>query len=181
MKLRLLPLGACCAIALAGCVSAPTVTSTPAGASPATVPAKAPAQVAVTGDTLTITGDSSGEKVAITLVHVYQHEAAGEFETPDPGDHFASVQLRYRNTGTATFSDAVANEVQVTDAQGQSYDSDIADGVGCQQFPDTETLSPGSLGLGCVLFELPAGHKIVQVQVALDSGMASDHGQWKVG
>ena len=177
--MRVLPLlaSSAAALAVAGC-AATSVTSTPSANSPASAaPATAKAQAHV-GDTIVLAGNSPGEKMAVTLVKVYPHEAPGEFETPDPDDKYASVQLRLRNTGTAAFSDSVSNEVKVIEGKGQSYEATIATGVGCTQFPGTETIAPGQSGLGCVVFQIPDSARIAEVQVALDSGFASQTGEW---
>jgi hypothetical protein len=181
--MRILPLLSvpAAALVMTAC-AAPSVTTTPAASPPpAAVPAAAASSAAHAGSTISLAGNGPGEKLAVTLVKVHQHVAATEFETPGRGHRFASVQLRVRNTGTGSFSDSMSNEVVVVDQKGQSYDAAIATGVGCPQFADTEKLAPGDSGLGCVVFEVPRSSRIVKVQVTMDSGEASQTGEWTVG
>ena len=48
-------------------------------------------------------------------------------------------------------------------------------------FPGTENIARGSSGLECIVFEVPDSAKIAEVQFTLDSGFASQTGQWNVG
>jgi hypothetical protein len=176
--MRVLPSLAAAAILVSGCATHTIATAPSASSQAGATPAVAGAQAGV-GDTIVLSGNSSGEKVAVTLVRVYQRDAPAQFETPDAGDRYASVQLRYRNVATAAFSDAVSNEVTVVDGKGQSYQSTIATGVGCTQFPGTEDIPPGQTGLGCVVFQVPDSARIAEVQVTLDSGMGPQTGEWK--
>jgi hypothetical protein len=168
------------ALSLTAC-GTPTVTSSPSsGASSGDASGSAAKPSAHVGSTIDLTGNASGEKLAVTLVRLHRRVSGSEFETPQPGDRFAGIQLRLRNVGTATFSDSVSNDVVVFDKKGQSYESTIASSVGCTQFASTERLAPGESGLGCVLFEVPVSAKIARVQVTLDSGFADQTGEWKV-
>ena len=47
-------------------------------------------------------------------------------------------------------------------------------------FPASENIAAGASGLGCIVFEVPKAAKITAVQFTLDSGMASQTGQWDV-
>jgi hypothetical protein len=87
----------------------------------------------------------------------------------------------YASHPQAAYSDAPSNGAEVTDSSGQSYESSLDDTVsGCQDFPATENIAPGSSGLGCIVFEVPKAAKITQVQFTLDSGMGPQTGQWDV-
>ena len=164
-----------------------TVTTGTAGqadSSPSGTPSassSASSSPALVGSTLTLTGNDPGEKMAVTVTRVIRHaEPADEFSTPDPGKRFYAVQFRLHDAGSAAYSDSPSNGAAVVDADGQSYESTSYDVTGCQSFPGTENIAAGDTGLGCIVFEVPAGTKITKVQFTLDSGMGPDTGQWDV-
>lgn len=153
-----------------GTASASNSASNSASSSPARV-----------GSTLTLTGNDPGEKMAVTITRVISHaQPADEFSTPDPGKRFYAVQFRLADTGTTAYSDSPSNGAAVVDADGQSYESTLYDVAGCASFPGTENIAAGDRGLGCIVFEVPAGAKITKVQFTLDSGMGPQTGQWGV-
>jgi hypothetical protein len=135
--------------------------------------------VAKIGSTLDLTGNSSGEKMAVTPVKVINRAHGGSFFTPDHGKRFYAVQFRLKNIGSATYNDSPSNGAQVVDSAGQSYQSDLSDVHNCQSFPGSETIAPGDTGLGCIVWQVPKHAHIAKIQFALDSGFASDTGQWK--
>jgi hypothetical protein len=135
------------------------------------------------GTAIALTGNGSGEQMAVTVTKVIGDAEPGDEITSAPsGDRLYAVQFRLADTGSAAYSDAPSNGAEVTDSTGQSYDASLMDSAaGCASFPGTENVAPGSSGLGCIVFEVPASAKITQVQFTLDSGMGPDTGQWHVG
>ncbi len=135
------------------------------------------------GSAITLTGNDVGEQMAVTVTKVIKSPKPGdEFTIPKAGDRLYAVQFRLKDTGTAAYSDSPSNGSQVTDSKGQSYDASLADtAAGCTSFPGSETIAPGSSGLGCVVFEVPKSDKITEVQFTLNSGFGPDTGQWNVG
>jgi len=140
-------------------------------------------QTAGIGTAITLTGNTSGEKMAVTVTKVIANAQPGdEFTSAPAGDRLYAVQFRLSDSGSAAYSDAPSNGAAVVDSKGQSYESAVADtAVGCPSFPATENVAPGASGLGCIVFEVPASAKITQVQFTLDSGMGPDTGQWAAG
>ena len=159
-----------------------TVTST--GQASSTSASSAPASAANPagiGSAITLTGNSSGEQMAVTVVTVFRHaQPASSFDAPDAGDRLYAVQFRLTDTGTAAYSDAPSNGATVVDASGQSYQSSLDNAAECQSFPGTENIAPGASGLGCIVFEVPRTAIITGVQFTLDSGMGPQTGQWDV-
>jgi hypothetical protein len=143
--------------------------------------AQSPATARV-GSAITLSGNSSGEQMAVTVVKVISSASPGdEFTSAPAGDRLYAVQFRLRDTGTAAYSDAPSNGAAVTDSKGQSYQAGLADTAsGCPAFPGTENIAPGSTGLGCIVLEVPEKAKITAVQFTLDSGMGPQTGQWDV-
>ncbi|MGH3119720.1 MAG: DUF4352 domain-containing protein [Streptosporangiaceae bacterium] len=158
------------------------VGSTPSATSSSTASASSSASsTAKVGSTITLTGNSSGEKMDVTVTRVISHaQPADQFFTPDPGKRFYAVQFRLADTGTAAYSDSPSNGAAAVDAAGQSYQATIGDVAGCESFPGTENIAAGDKGLGCIVFQVPDGAKITKVQFTLDSGFGPDTGQWDV-
>ena len=159
-----------------------TITTGQAGAtSSGTASAKASGAPAQVGSAITLTGNNTGEQVAVTVVQVVTDaQPATDLDDPPSGDRLYAVQFRLHDTGSAAYSDSPSNGAAVVDSAGQSYQSGIEDAAGCQAFPGTENIAPGSSGLGCVVFEVPVSAKITQVQFTLDSGFGPQTGQWDV-
>lgn len=144
--------------------------------------AQAPATARV-GSAITLSGNDSGEKMAVTVTKVISSASPGdEFTSAPAGDRLYAVQFRLDDTGSAAYSDAPSNGAEVVDSSGQSYESSITDAAsGCASFPGTENIASGASGLGCIVFEVPKAAKITEVQFTLDSGMGPQTGQWDVG
>jgi Domain of unknown function (DUF4352) len=161
----------------AGGPSAP-VTSPAAASSPATT---APPTGGAVGSTIPLTGLKSSERMAVTIVKVIADaRPATSFDAASHGKRLYAVQIRLQNIGTAPYSDAPSNSAVITDNLGQSYQASFSNVQDCQSYPGSENIAAGSTGLGCVVFEIPAGVKITGVQFTLDSGFADQTGHWKV-
>jgi hypothetical protein len=140
------------------------------------------AKTAGIGSAITLSGNSSGEQMAVTVTKVITSAAPGdEFTSAPAGDRLYAVQFSLRDAGRAAYSDAPSNGAAVVDSAGQSYEAAIADTVaGCTTFPATENIAPGASGLGCIVFEVPKAANIKKVQFTLDSGFGPQTGQWNV-
>ena len=136
-----------------------------------------------TGSAITLSGNSSGEQMAVTVTRVIGHASpSDEFTSAPAGDRLYAVQFRLRDSGSAAYSDSPSNGAAVTDSSGQSYQAAIGDDVrDCTLFPAVVNIAAGSSGLGCIVFEVPEKAKITGVQFTLDSGMGPQTGQWNVG
>ena len=160
-----------------------TVTTGQTAASPSVSGSKAakPGGAAKVGSTITLAGNGSGERIAVTVTKIYRHaQPASSFDDPDTGDRLVAVQFRLTDTGSAAYSDSPSNGAEVVDASGQSYQSALNDAANCPSFPGTENIAPGASGLGCIVFEVPQAAVISKVQFTLDSGMGPQTGQWNV-
>jgi Domain of unknown function (DUF4352) len=157
-------------------------TGTPGTSGQTAAAAQAPATARV-GSAITLSGNDSGEKMAVTVTKIISSASPGdEFTSPPAGDRLYAVQFRLDDTGSAAYSDAPSNGAAAVDSSGQSYESSITDtATGCTSFPGTENIAPGASGLGCIVFEVPEAAKIIGVQFTLDSGMGPQTGQWDVG
>jgi hypothetical protein len=168
------------AVALAGC-AAHTVQTTGSGGSTSKAGLASSAKAGVE-TAITLSGNSSGEKMSVTVVKVIGDATGDDYTSPQAVNRLYAVQFRLRDTGSAAYSDSPSNGAEIVDSTGQSYESAPGDTVsGCVPFPATVNIAPGAAGLGCIVFEVPVKAKITGVQFTLDSGMGPQTGQWKVG
>jgi hypothetical protein len=158
-----------------------TAGSSSAG-TPGTTASRAAAKTAGIGSAITLAGENSGEQMTVTVVKVIASASENDGLSLVPaGDRLYAVQFRLADTGSAAYSDAPSNGAAAVDSAGQSYQAGLETVSGCQSFPATENIAPGSSGLGCIVFEVPTAAKITQVQFTLDSGFGPQTGQWNVG
>ena len=133
------------------------------------------------GSAIVLTGNTSGEKMAVTAVKVFGHpRAASDFDTAQQGDRLYAVQFRLVDTGSVVYSDAPSNGAAVVDASGQSYRASLDNVADCDSFPAADHIAAGDSGLGCIVFNVPAAARITLVQFTLDSGFGPQTGQWEV-
>ena len=160
---------------------APAAPTTPPSTAPPATPQSGGQQQAQVGDTLDLTGNDTGSRVAVVVTRVVDPApAADDILTPSPGDRFVSVQFRLHNVGSAAYADSPSNGAAVVDSSGQGYDGTAYDTTAGPSFPANEHVAPGGTALGYVTFEVPNGVRLALVQFTLDSGFADDTGQWTV-
>lgn len=135
------------------------------------------------GQALTLYGFQSGEKMSVTLTKVIPAARPGDqFSAPGAGDQLYAVQFRLANTGSVAYNDSPSNGTKIVDSAGKSYSPTfIVDSVsGCPMFAAVEQIAAGGSQQGCLGFQIPATAKITAVRFTLDSGLASQTGQWSV-
>ncbi|MEU4347018.1 DUF4352 domain-containing protein [Streptomyces sp. NPDC023838] len=164
--------------------SSPPVSRTPAQETPDTEqpsPTQSRASSATAGNTLDLTGNNDGEKLAVTVVKVVDPAGAkNQYSSPDASMRFVAVQFRLKNTGTAVYNDSPSNGAKVVDTQGQQFDATYGDTNAGPAFPGSVTIAPGDTGLGFITFEVSVASKIAKVQFAMNSGFSGNTGQWTV-
>lgn len=188
-RLLVLALAMLLAITVAACgdkeVATTPETSPPAQTTttpeqPSSTPSDTPS-VAAVGDTINLTGQEEGERVAVTVVKVVDPaKPENEFSSPDAGMRFVAVQFRLKNIGTQVVDESPGNGAKIRDTQGQQFNETFADTAAGPGFGGSVTLTPGDTALGFLVFEVPTDSKIDRIQFALASGFARNIGQWRV-
>jgi hypothetical protein len=180
------------ALTLAGCQStATTVNTTPAGTSaapaahasvkgaPAT--SAAPKKAGV-GSAIDLRDKLSGDALQVTLVKIVDPaKSTNQFLTPDAGTRYVAVQFRIVNKGKTVYSDDPQLEAKAKDALGESFDPELAaiTSAGVALDPGLK-LAPGDTALGFLVFQVPTGKKITQVQYSA-SLFGGTVAQWTIG
>ena len=142
--------------------------------------ALAPMSDSKVGDTLSLTGTNSGERLDVTVVKVVDPAGARQYDHPSSGDRFVSVQFKLKNTGTAVYKDSPSNGATVIDKDGQRFSASLNNSTAGPSFPGSVTISARKTALGFMTFEVPTASRVVTVQFAMDSGFSDDVGEWQV-
>lgn len=178
MKKTLFLLPALITLGLTAC--APTeVTSSP-DEQPATAPQTQETQgkQAKIGDTITLKGSESELKLAVTVVKFAQSaKSKDEYSGPEPGERFAAVQITLKNVGSIAYDDSPDNGAKLIDDEDQQYDAGLGE-VALGPSLGSVRLAPGSTRKGYMVFSVPKDAKISKFQFTLDSGFASQSGEW---
>ncbi|MEU9607961.1 DUF4352 domain-containing protein [Streptomyces sp. NPDC048057] len=156
--------------------------SQPADSPSATATTPAPAKAAKVGDAITITGQSDGEQVQVTLKKVADPaKSADEFFKPDAGKRWVGAQFEIVNTGTADYDDSPGNGSQIADAQGQRFETTFAEITAGPSMTSSAKVKPGAKVLGWLVYEVPKGAKLASIQFSMNSGFADETAEWKLG
>ena len=135
-------------------------------------PAVTPAAV---GSTITLEG--TRHRVAVTLTALADPAPPEQYVAPDPGLRLVAVQLRLVNVGTSVYRDSPSNGAKLIDAANQQFASTV---MGSSVGPrlGSPTIAAGDTRLGWVTFQVPEAASPVRFTLALDSGFASQTGDW---
>jgi hypothetical protein len=109
--------------------------------------------------------DSSNNEMTVTLMSV-QDPATGadQYTTPDNGKRF--VAARFKIVGkSGTFSDDANSNATVIGSDSQTYQADFSNVKGCTNFNSgSYTVTAGQTSIGCVVFQVPKGVKVAQIE-----------------
>jgi hypothetical protein len=158
---------------LAGCGGSTKVAKTP-GAGPGSAtgltslpterltPTAAP--VGRIGSALAVSTDD--EQLKVQLVQIIDPGTATPRLALAAGTRVVALKLVIADAGTLAVTDDADADTLVKGSNHQSYSAlEFADAVGCTNFDaGSFTLVPGSNTTGCVLFEIPTGVRVSQVQ-----------------
>lgn len=154
--------------------SAGEATTAPSSTSTETT-APAPAGPAGVGDSITIAGQSDGENARVKLLQV-QRWAGDEFLKPDKGQAMWTVRVQITNAGSVVLDDCGPNMVKLvmnSDEEAQTYFGRKPD-LSCFK------LGAGKKRVGWLTFQAPKALKPASVQIALNSGFATDVAEFSV-
>lgn len=173
-------------IALAGALAGATMGAKGCETSTKTTPSGnggggAP-QTAKLGDTITLQGLSSKERVAVTPTKVLDPLEVGSFDKPlNSKSRFVGVEVELKNVGSKTYNDSPGNGATVVTADDQQGDSTLVTEGPCSGgFDSHVNISPGSELRGCIPFEAPGKKPIVKFQFTLASGFGPQSGEWQI-
>jgi Domain of unknown function (DUF4352) len=167
--------------ALSGC--GVTTIKTSAQASKAsdseTTATKAPSGPLTIGSTATLSGESEGEKLEVTLLRFAPHVSGGEYDEPSAGMQYVGITLRIRNIGSAAYSDSPSNGATVLSSTGRPGKTTLLTSGECgESFATRVNIPPGEAQEGCIPFEVPEGTEVAKVQWTPSSGFSEETAEW---
>ncbi|GAA2856465.1 DUF4352 domain-containing protein [Nonomuraea rubra] len=131
------------------------------------------------GGTLTVQGMDPGLKVSVTVNRVVNPATpASDFLKPKTGNKLVAVEVTLANAGQAVYTDAPTNGAWLIDGQGQQYRSTLSNVTEGQGFGGTVTVNAGDSRKGVIVFEVPEPAVLATFQFGLNSGIASQKGEW---
>lgn len=141
----------------------------------------AASQAATIGDTVTLKGNNDGEQLAVTIKQwADPAKSADQYTKPEDGKRWVAAQFELVNTGTAVYSDSPSNGTQVADDQGQQFQTTFGEVTAGPAMTSSAKVAPGAKVLGWIVYEVPQDSKITTVQFTMNSGFASQTGQWTI-
>ncbi|MEU6792695.1 DUF4352 domain-containing protein [Nonomuraea wenchangensis] len=156
----------------------PSPSSTP-------VPGDQQSAAAALGQPLTLAGTDPGVSVAVTVEQLVSPATpADELFKPATGNRFVAVQLALANQGQSPYSDTLGVGALLVDGAGQEYranptarvrEAQPFDGAGAV------TIGAGESRRGALVFEIPETATPVTFRFALDGGLATQKGEWRLG
>jgi hypothetical protein len=190
-------LGAVAIVTAAGCgsismetpaTSAP-VQSSPAGSQATTAPVSMPTfgtDGLALGSSQVFPGESSEEEYRVTVSSVVDPATESDgLGLLNSGDRLVAVRLTVANVGSGIEQDSIADHVTLVYSGGYIYEE--ADEMAmysvseCKSFSATSTLAPNQSVSGCVVFQIPSGAVLSQLQYGAETPLGDAFAQWNLG
>lgn len=168
------------ALAVTGCGATTIKTSAQQPAPETKQPVKAADPLTI-GSTTTLSGESEGEKLEVTLLRFAPHVAGGEYDEPSAGMQYVGMTLRIRNIGSVAYSDSPSNGATVLSASGRpGKTANLTSGECGESFATRVNIPPGEAQEGCIPFEVPEGTEVARVQWTPSSGFSDETAEWQL-
>jgi hypothetical protein len=127
------------------------------------------------GDTITLTGINIGVRARVRLVGLVDPVTASR--PPKPGTRFVGAELQLRTTGITILEDVLDN-AQLSYRGGRARAVTRVKAECSNGFQKLVRIDVARNKRGCVVFEVPAGKRPRQFQLALEQVPAEAGGRW---
>lgn len=159
------------------------VSTTPSGNSSTAGSASSPAskpEAAGVGSYFDVQ-DGSSDTYRVTLVKVIDPaQGADQFNTPDNGDRFVGAVFTIKALSGSPQNEDANDDAAVVGSNGQTNTSDIDNIAGYTNFSNGHiNVAQGDTTTGAVVFQVPDGIKMTEVQWSASAGFGSTV-QWDV-
>jgi hypothetical protein len=167
---------------LTGCGTTTIIRTTARGSQSATTETTTPPRELYIGDSATLTGEQNGERIEITLLAYKDAISVGEYDTPESGNRFVAVSVRFKNVGSTPYSDSPSNGATILTTTGEHGKTAIITSGECSEgFNSSVKIAPGEAQQGCIPFEIPLDAKAGKLQMTLASGFGEQTAEWNLG
>jgi hypothetical protein len=148
-----------------------------AASSPAATAKAAPAKVGSYFDLQ----DENSDTYRVTLVKVIDPaQGTDEFNVPDSGKRFVGVVFTVKALSGSPQDEDADDDAAVVGSNGQTYNTDLSDITGYTNFSNGQIkVAQGDTTTGAVVFQVPDGIKVTEVQWSASAGFGSTV-QWDV-
>jgi hypothetical protein len=125
--------------------------------------------------------DGSGDTYRVTLVKIIDPaQGADQFSTPDPGKRFVGVVFTIKALRGSPQDEDANGDAVVVGSNGQTYTADFDNIAGYTNFSNGQiNVAQGDTTTGAVVFQVPDGVKVTEVQWTTSGGFGSTV-QWDV-
>jgi len=125
--------------------------------------------------------DENGNTYRVTLMKVINPaQGADQFNVPANGKRFAGVVFAIKALSGSPQDEDANDDAAVVGSNGQTYNADLDDITGYTNFSNGQIkVAQGDTTTGAVVFQLPDGIKVTEVQWSASAGFGSTV-QWDV-
>lgn len=109
-----------------------------------------------------------------------QAPGRGGFDVPRKGERFFAALFVLKNLGRTPYDDSPTFGAKAVDTQGHGYDPTVVSVAAGPGFPKVVRMARGQAKAGYIVFAVPRWTRIASVRYALNGGIASDVGEWRV-
>lgn len=126
------------------------------------------------GDSATVAGDHSGERMRVTLV-AFTPDIPGQANDHAEFDmQYVGAQLELTNLGSTPYSGAPAEDITVYTNEGQkSRQAALVEGACSDRFAREAEIAPGHSQQGCVPAQIPVVATATKLRFLAGSGWAA--------
>ncbi len=123
----------------------------------------------------------SGDTYRVTLAKIIDPaQGADQFSTPDPGQRFVGVVFAIKALRGSPQNEDANSDAAVVGSNGQTYTADFDNIAGYTNFSNGSiNVAQGDTTTGVVVFQVPDGVKVTEVQWTTSGGFGSTV-QWDV-
>jgi uncharacterized protein DUF4352 len=142
-------------------------------------PARQEQSTAAVGGAITLQGTDPGLSMKVTVVKVVNPATPdSDFMKAQSGNKFVALEVTLENVGQAVYSDAPTNGAMLIDGESQQYQTSFHRVREGQSLNGSVTINVGDSRKGMIVFEVPESAKLAKLQFGLNSGFASQKGEW---
>ena len=125
--------------------------------------------------------DGSGDTYRVTLAKIIDPaQGADQLSTPDTGKRFVGVVFTIKALSGSPQDEDANNDAAVVGSNGQTYTADFDNIAGYTNFSNGSiNVAQGNTTTGVVVFQVPDGVKVAEVQWTASGGFGSTV-QWDV-
>lgn len=127
------------------------------------------------GQTLRLTGSTDDTDIEVTVGPMSDPFAAGELEEPPVGTRYVAFVVSVRNRSSLRYDDSLSNGAKLVTTANTTLATTFV-----RRCSDTDAVNvpPREVRVGCVVFAVPFGAVMRQVEFRANGGFGRETGVW---